>query len=234
MRPLLLWRYEVRRAGWAAVLAPPLVAAIVVLLAVVDAADGADQRGTVIRNLFAALEMGLPLVAGIGAASLVGRDPAAELQLTVPTPYRATLLRRLAVVVGWTALVALLIAAVLLVIDGWADRPQAHGAVVGQLVWLAPTLWLAAVGFLAGAVFRGPAAAGGLVAVLWMIEQILTEAVQQHQWSRLLYLFATSQGTVPADWTGNRLTLVATAIVLGIAAWLLLGGTERLVRGEAG
>jgi hypothetical protein len=214
------------------VLGPPLVAAAVVLLAVLDSSDGADQRAAAIRNLFATLEMGLPLVAGIGAASLVGRDPAAELQLTVPTPYRATLLRRLAVVIGWTALAALLIAAILLVTDGWDDRPQAHGAVVGQLVWLAPTLWLAAVGFLAGAVFRGPAAAGGLVAVLWMLEQIFTGAVQEYWWSRMLYLFATIRGAVPADWLGNRLILVATAIVLGIAAWLLLGRIERLVGGE--
>jgi hypothetical protein len=233
VRPLPLWRYEVRRAGWAAALAPPLVAAVVVLLAVVDSAEGGGQRGAVIRNLFATLEMGLPLVAGIGAASLVGRDPAAELQLTVPTPYRATLLRRLAVVVGWTVPAALLITAALLVADGWGDRPQAHGAVVGQLVWLAPTLWLAAVGFLAGAVFRGPAAAGGLVAVLWILEQVFPGAVQDHGWSRMLYLFATIRGAVPADWTANRLTLVTTAIVLGLAGWLLLGGIERLVRGEA-
>lgn len=229
MRPLPLWRYEIRRAGWAAVLAPPLVAAVAALLAVVD--SGAEQGG-VTRNLFATLEMGLPLVAGIGAASLVGRDPAAELQLTVPTPYRATLLRRLAVVVGWTALTALLIAAILLAAGGWDDRPQAHGAVVGQLVWLAPTLWLAALGFLAGAAFGSPAAAAGLVAVLWILEQTFPGAVQEHRWSRLLYLFATNRGAVPADWTGNRLTLLATAIVLGSAAWLLLRRIERLVRGE--
>ena len=103
---------------------------------------------------------------------------------------------------------------------------------MGQLVWLAPTLWLAAVGLLAGAVFRGPAAASGLVAVLWIFEQIFAGAVQEHWWSRMLYLFATIRGAVPADWTANRLALLATAIVPGIAAWLLLGRIERLVQGE--
>jgi hypothetical protein len=49
----------------------------------------------------------------------------------------------------------------------------------------------------------------------------------------MLYLFATIRGSVPEDWTGNRLTLLGTAIVLGIAAWLLLGRAERLVSGEA-
>jgi hypothetical protein len=232
VRPLPLWRYEIRRAGWTALLAPPLLAAVVVLLAVLDSSDGAGQRGAW-WNMFATLEIGLPLVAGIGAASLVGRDPAAELQLTMPTAYRATLLRRLAVVVGETALAALLIAGILVATGRWAQWPQAHGAVVGQLVWLAPTLSLAAAGLLAGAVFRTPAAAGGLVAVLWILEHIFAGALQEHRWSRMLYLFATIRGTVPADWTGNRLTLLATAVVLGIAAWLLLGRTERLVGGEA-
>lgn len=232
MRPLALWRYEIRRAGWTALLAPPLLAAVVVLLAILDSSDGADP-GRAWWNMFATLEVGLPLVAGIGAASLVGRDRAAELQLTMPTAYRTTLLRRLAVVVGETALAALLIAGILIISGRWTQWPEAHGALVGQLVWLAPTLSLAAAGLLAGAVFRAPAAAGGLIAVLWILEQLFAGVLQEHRWSRMLYLFATIRGSVPEDWTGNRLTLLATAIVLGIAAWLLLGRAERLVSGEA-
>ena len=227
MTSLPLWRYEVRRVGWAALLTPPLAAAVVAGFALVDRSPGADERSAS-GNLFAALEMALPLVTGIGAASLVGRDPTVELQLTLPTRYRTTLLRRLAVLLGWTGLVALAIAAYLIG-TGW---PWTHGTVVGQLIWLAPTLWLAAVGLLAGAVLRSPAAAGGLVAVLWLVEQLFRATFQEHAWSRLLYLFATTRGAVPGDWMANRLTLVGTALALGVAAWALLGRTERLVGGE--
>lgn len=231
MRSIPLWRYEVRRVGWGVLLAPPLVAALVVAVTLLDGSDGAGT-GAATRNLFATLELALPLVAGVGAASLVGRDPAVELQLTMPTRYRGTLLRRLALLLGATALVAVLIVGLLLATGDWARFPPARGAVVGQLVWLAPTLWLAAVGFLAGAVLTGPAAAGGLVAVLWALQQIFVGVIQEHRWSRLLYLFATTRGTAPTDWMENRLVLLATAIGFGLAGWLLLGRAERLVARE--
>jgi len=224
MRPIDLWRYEVRRAGWTALLTPPVALAALVLLALLDGGSATD------RSLVLALEMALPLAAGVGAASLIGHDPAVELQLTVPTGYRSTLLRRLAVTLGWTALLAVLVVAGLVVTGRW---PADHGPLPGQLVWLAPTLCLAGLGLLAGAAFRRPAAATGLVATVWIVEQIFADPVQDHTWSRLLYLFATTRGTVPADWTANRLTLLAAAVAFGGVAWALLGRAERLLHGEA-
>jgi hypothetical protein len=230
-RPLPLWRHEIRRAGWTALLTPPLAAGAFVLAAALDAGNTTDLSTA--RTLFAALEMGAPLAAGIGAASLIGRDPTAELLLTMPTGYRSVLLRRLAATVGWTALVALLLAGTLLATGWWARWPAHHGAVPGQLTWLAPTLALAGLGLLAGAALRGPAAAGGLVAVFWIIQQIFAGPVQEQTWSRLLYLFATTRGAAPGEWTANRLTLIGAAAVLCAAAWLLLGRTERLLQGAA-
>ncbi|MCW6007935.1 hypothetical protein K1W54_25830 [Micromonospora sp. CPCC 205371] len=230
MRPLPLWRHEARRAGWTALLTPPLAVAAPVLIAFVDASGNASDH-EIAQSLFGALEMGVPLAAGIGAASLVGRDPAAELLLTTPAGYRAILLRRLAITVGWTALVAVLLAGSMIATGWWAKWPANHGALPGQLVWLAPTLGLAGLGFLAGAAFRGPAAAGGLVAICWIFQQLFADAAQEHGWSRLLYLFATTRGAMPADWTANRITLIAAAAVLGAVAWLLLGRTERLLQG---
>ncbi|MGN9910329.1 hypothetical protein ACTMTJ_22505 [Phytohabitans sp. LJ34] len=223
MRPIDLWRYEVRRAGWTALLTPPVATAALVLIALLD--GGADTD----RNLVAALEMALPLAAGVGAASLVGRDPAVELQLTVPTAYRSTLLRRLAVTFGWAALLAVLLVAGLLATGWW---PESRGVLSGQLIWLAPTLWLAGLGFLGGAAFRSPAAAGGLVATVWIVDQVFA-GLQEHYWFRLVYLFATTRGAVPEDWTANRVTLVTTALALGVLGWVLLGRSERLLRGEA-
>lgn len=229
MRPIDLWRYEVRRTGWTALLTPPVATAALVLLALLD--SGANTDDATARNLLAALEMALPLAAGIGAASLVGRDPAAELHLTVPTAYRSTLLRRLTVTLGWAALLAVLVVAVLFATGWWQRFPASRDVLSGQLVWLAPTLALGGLGFLAAAALRSPAAAGGLVATCWIIQQVFA-GLQEHLWYRLLYLFATTRGAVPADWTANRLTLVAAALAFGVAGWLLLGRTERLVRGE--
>ncbi|MET7401136.1 hypothetical protein ABZS66_47415 [Dactylosporangium sp. NPDC005572] len=220
---LQLWRHEVRRAGRVAWIAPPVTAAGVVLLAVVDRSDGAAGRDA-LRNLFAALELALPLIAGVLAASLVGRDPAAELLLTTPVRYRTVLLRRLTVIVGWTAATALAAAAVLIPAGRWE-----HGPVAGQLVWLAPTLWLAAAGWLAAAVLRSPGAAGGIVAVLWLLQQVLGGPIQDSRAGRLLYLFASTRGADPGDWAGNRAVLLGTAAGLGAAAWVLLGRAERLV-----
>lgn len=181
------------------------------------------------RNLLGVLEMAVPLAAGVGGASLVGRDPATEVQLAVPTPYRSTLLRRLVVTLGWAALVAALLAVGLIATGWWERWPASHGAFTGQLTWLAPTLGLGAVGFAAGAVFRGPAAAGAVVTSLWMFQQIFADLVQQHYPGRLLYLFATTRGAVPGDWAANRLTLIGVAVALVALALVVLNRAERLI-----
>jgi hypothetical protein len=227
VRPLTLWRHEVRRAGWAALLGPPAAAAVGVALALADPMSGSDA-GTA-RNLVAILEIGVPLAAGVGCASLVGSDPATEVQLSVPTPYRVTLARRLAVTLGWAAVVSIVLAAVL-VATGWWDRwPDNHGAVSGQLIWLAPSLGLGAAGFAAGAVSRSPAAAGAVVTSLWLLELILAGPAQEHRPGRLLYLFATTRGTTSGDWTANRLTLIGVSAVLIALALVVLGRVERLI-----
>jgi hypothetical protein len=126
MRPLSLWRHEVRRAGPAALLTPPIVALVVVAIAVDSAIrlhDPGPSTALILQNL---LELGLPLAAGVGAASLVGCDPAVELQLPLPTAYRATILRRLTAGTGWVAAIAVTVV-LGAVATGWWDRwPGAH------------------------------------------------------------------------------------------------------------
>jgi hypothetical protein len=226
VRPLTLWRHELRRAGRAALLGPPVAAAIGVALVLAD--PPAHDAGTA-RNLLGILEIAMPLAAGVGCASLVGSDPATEVQLSVPTPYRVTLARRLTVTLGWTAVVSALFAAVL-VATGWWDRgPETHGAFGGQLTWLAPTLGLGAVGFVTGALSRSPAAAGAVVTSLWLFQLLFAGPVQEHRPGRLLYLFATTQGTAPGDWAANRLTLIAVSAALVALALVVLGRAERLI-----
>jgi hypothetical protein len=233
MRPLSLWGHEVRRAGWATLL-PPVIAAVTL---VVVAVDGAARLGQPIRStaliLQSLLEMALPLAAGVGAASLVGRDPAVELQLTLPTAYRTTILRRLVVSAGWVAVIALT-AAMVMVASGWWHRwPAAHPPLPGQLTWLAPTLCLSGLGLLTGALSGSPATATSVVVALWFFELAAGGLLQQHQWSRLLYLFATTRGTVDQDWTANRLTLLAAGAAMISAGWMLLRRPSRLLTKEA-
>jgi len=233
MRPLSLWRHEVRRAGWATLLAPPIAAGIVVVVAV----DGAARLGQPSRDtahlLQSLLEIALPLAAGVGAASLVGVDPTVELHLTLPTAYRTTILRRLVVTVGWVAVIALTAAAVMVASGWWHRWPAAHPPLAGQLTWLAPTLCLAGLGLLAGAVSGSPATATSAVAALWFFDLAAGGLLQEHRWSRLLYLFATTRGTVEADWTANRLTLLAAGAAMTTAGWLLLRRPSRLLTKEA-
>jgi hypothetical protein len=228
MAPLVLWRHEIRRAGWAALLTPPVCAALVALLAVLQAANPGNEV-LAARTLHAVLEQGIPLAVGVVAGSLIGRDPATELQLTVFRDYRGTLLRRLSLTLTWAGLIAVG-TTVALKATGWWDRwPTAPAPVLGQLTWLAPTLWLAGLGFLAGAVLRSPAAAGGLVAGVWIAEQILANTMAGHPWTRSLNLFATTRGT-GQDWLTNRLVLLGTGVALFVAAWVVLARTERLIK----
>src|SRR6266511_2753538 len=233
MRPLSLWRHEVRRAGWAALLAP-LAAAVGLAVLAVDGAIRLDQpdqsTALVLQSL---LELALPLAAGMGAANLVGRDPAVELQLTLPTAYRSTILRRLLVTAGWVALVALTTAAFMVASGWWHRWPEAHPALAGQLTWLAPNLCLTGLGLLAGALSGSPAVASIVVASLWVFEYAAVGQLQEHRWSRLLYLFATTRGTVDKDWTANRLTLLAAGVAMTAAGWLLLRRPSRLLTKEA-
>ncbi|WP_432976899.1 hypothetical protein [Dactylosporangium sp. CA-233914] len=229
MRPLTLWRYEARRAGWAALLGPPIAVALGVAAALANPLPGDTNTA---RILLGGLEMAVPLAAGVACASLVGRDPATEIQLTAPTPYRVTLLRRMAVTLGWTAAVAVLTAAVLIATGWWSRWPANHGVLAGQLTWAAPAVGLSGLGFAAGAVFRSPAAAGALVTTLWAIQQFFAGLAQEHLPGRLLYLFATTRGTVPGDWTANRLALLAAGIAFTGLALVVLRRPERLINEE--
>ncbi|WP_460399380.1 hypothetical protein [Actinophytocola sediminis] len=231
MTPLALWRHEVRRTGWAAPVTLSVCAAFVVLLAVLQAGGGNDVATA--RTLQAVLEMGMPLAAGVVAASLVGRDVAVELQASVFREYRSTLLRRLVITFGWTAVIAGG-TSVALTVSGWWHRwPLAPAPALGQLVWLAPTLCLAGLGFLLGALLRSPAAAGGLVAAVWLVQQLLADAMRDWTPTQLMYLFATTRGS-DVDWLANRLVLLASGVALLVAGWLVLARAERLVRGEDG
>ncbi|MCG5221050.1 hypothetical protein [Streptosporangium sp. KLBMP 9127] len=228
MKPIALWAHEVRLAGLPALLGPPALAVLIVLLILFDPLLGSPDARTVMF-LMILVEAGFPLLAGMAAASLPSRDPTVELRLTLSGGYRPVLLRRLAVSIGWCALCALAVTAPL-ASSGWWN--PAYGGPAGQLVWLSPLLWLSGLGLLAAVALRNSAAAGSVVAFVWTLEQVVAGPLQENVVSRLLYLFATTRGAASEGWAGNRLTLLATALLLVLAAWFLLHDPERVLEGE--
>ncbi|MER5422488.1 hypothetical protein [Streptosporangium roseum] len=231
MKPLDLWSHEIRRAGPSALLAPPALVVLIALLAAFGTRLG-SREGNTAWFLLGAVETGIPLLTGTAAASLIGRDRAVELQSTLPTGYRSTLLRRLAVTVGWAGLCALAASALLIATGWWDLMPGVPGGLTGQLTWLSPMLWLSALGLLAAATFRSTTAAATVVAFVWVFEQVFSSVFRESPVFRLLHLFATTRGTAPGEWLPNRLTLLSTAVLLLAAAWPLLGDAERTLGGE--
>jgi hypothetical protein len=223
-----LWAYEARRVGWPVLATPAAVIAGVIAVAAVMTEGGAP-RHAVVRLVVAGLEVMLPLAAAIGATELVGRDRAVELHLSLPTPYRVTLLRRLAITLAWPALLAAASTAVLHTLDWWAPT---HSGAAGVLVWLAPLFWLPALGVFLAVLLRNATAASGLIAGLWLVEQLFAAAFAASAAGRAVYLFpATWLAGIPG-WPVNRAVLLTTAVALLAGTWALLARPHRLLTEE--
>ncbi len=175
------------------------------------------------RVVTAALEAGVPLAAGIAAASLVATEPALELQLGMPGGYRPAALRRLAILFVWASLVSF---------AGWLAADMAGllaawgpdvGPAAAQLTWLAPLAFFVAAGALAAVVLRARAAAAGLIGTLWVAGLVLPVAATP--WLRAWYPFMTIFDPRTPDWLVTRLVLllVAGTLILILARCLRAG-----------
>ena len=224
-----LIRYEFRRLGLMGFLTPALVASLFCGLALLMTLGGAD-KAQVARVLVAGLELGLPLAAGVVATGIAADEPAIDLQLALFTRYRTTLLRRLALLVAWTSLFCL-VWSVALRLSGlwnlWVQEPFP----VGQLLWVSPLLWFVAVGAAAALVFGGRSVGGALLGGLWTFEIVFRGLFIGKDWLRPEFLFATTFAPGAYYWLSNRLALISTALVVGLAVWLLSSRTEALAKG---
>ncbi|MFG1926503.1 hypothetical protein [Cryptosporangium sp. NPDC048952] len=219
MRPLPLWRHELSRTGWATLVTPPL--ALIAPLAL-TALGGADRH----RLLLVGPEAVLPLAVSLVAVSIVARDPVTELHLTLPTRFRATLLRRLGLLLLVAGLAAAAYCAILLAADAWAGPPLPQGA----LLWVAPMLALTALAVVVGGLTRSVSLATTAVGGLWLLEQLFVSTFTEHlSW---LYLFPTLRLGIGPDWTGSRLTLLAVAVVVAAGAAWAIGRPEQLLTEE--
>lgn len=224
-----LIRYELRRLGWMGLLTHALVTILFCGLALLMTLGGAD-KAQVSRILVAGLELGLPLAAGVVAAGIAAEEPAIDLQLALLTHYRTTLLRRLALLVAWISLFAFAWSVALQLLGLWSLWvPEPF--LVGQLVWVSPLLWFVAVGAAVALVLGGRSVSGALLGGLWTFEILFRDLFLSKDWLRPEFLFATTYTPGAEYWLSNRLALISTALVVGLAVWLLSSRTELMAKG---
>jgi hypothetical protein len=223
--------YEVRWLGWSGLAMPALILAFVAGMGLLMDLNGAG-REQISRLLATVPEWGLPLAAGVMASNVVAREPAVDLHLTLETRYRTTVARRLAVLVGWTALASFVWCAALRAVGLW--QLWVPGSfLLGQLSWLSPLLWFVALGALLALALRSRAASGAILGGLWVVEHLFGGLMFQYDWLSRFFLFATTYALeMGMDyWVENRLVLLASALAMLLAVALLLGRTEALVAG---
>ena len=224
-----LWTHEARRVGLP-VLAVP-VAATVLGAALVAAGGGLADR--VVPG---AIETLPALGAGIAVVAAIGRDPARELLLSLPTGYGGTLALRITPVLAATAVGAALLTTGAVLAGAWHGAPD---VLTAQLVWLAPVLFLSAVGALATMATASAAWGTAVVAVLWVLEAAQSSLFIGRPWQPL-YLFA--DGVVPAApfhdaggltdaWWRDRWALCLAALAGTAVSVALARRPERLLRG---
>jgi hypothetical protein len=224
-----LLRYEVRVLG-------PWLFALPVAVACVFAATVAmmwfrqAHHSDIASVVMAGVEGAVPLMAGIGAATVVSYDPAMELQLAVPEVYRVTMLRRLALFLGWSSLVEVAAVAILAAFWPWT---LAKSGLDGYLfTWLAPLLWFGAWGAALTLLLRSRAASVAILGVVWVVELLFHALLAAYGWTRALYVFATMFNAAESFWGSNRLELLATALTLFAVVWFYLHNSEWCLRGE--
>jgi hypothetical protein len=177
----------------------------------------------------AVLEACLPLAAAILSATIAVRDDALEVQLTLPRIYARTALLRGALLFGWVAALEIVSTVALGIIFPAVVSGSLARAL---LVWLAPALWLAGIGWLLALVLRSRAVAIALVGTIWIAQLVFHGYFASQAWARPWFLFATVYVPGAAFWWANRAELVATGVVLCLVAWLIVANPERRFRAE--
>jgi hypothetical protein len=215
---------ERRIVGWLP-LALPVATIAVLLVSAVTLVVAAGAWAEARRLLVAGLETVLPLTIGLATAVVVAGDPGVELQLSLATPYRVTVLRRVVLVTG-AGCAAALSATAVLAASGLLPGVSTAGFV---LLWAAPVAWFAAAGTVAGAGL-GRAAGGGLLSAVWLVQQVGGGLLAARPWTRPLWMFVTTQAGRTPDWVVNRAALLVQAAVLTGAAWVLLRRNDRLLQ----
>ena len=197
-------------------------AALWLLFVVFVLALGPAARFTLTRAYLGFL---VPLTAGLLAAYALLDDPALELRFATPQRALSMLLGRVGLILAVHAVAALafeLFAAALGV-----DLSPLGGVVRLQLVWLIPTLALAALGAcgsLAGAhTVVGACLAGGF----WLVQLMMKGWCMTN--AKPLFVFLGVFAPADAGLAANQRTLVGATITLLLLGWRLLLRRERYI-----
>ena len=217
-------RLEAMLGGRWSYLAAPLALAGFAALGVLFGSTG--------RMITAGLETGVPLAAGLAAASMLASEPALELQLAIPGGVRPAILIRVGAVFGWSALVSAIAWLAADLSGAFASRVPAGGPVVAQLTWLAPLAGFTVAGALLAVAFRSRAMASGSLMAFWVAGHAFHDAFESEPLLRSWYPFLTTYAVDASDWAATRLVLVGltTATLVGLGA--CLGAGEWLLASE--
>jgi hypothetical protein len=238
MRPTRL-RYDLRAVGLLTAGLPLLVTLI--YLAFTAIVYNATLRGggtlayarfQALRGVIGLLENGLPLAAGLVAASAAVQDPVLELHLTLARRYRSTVALRLALVTLGVLLLAGVVFAAAVAAGFW-ESGVLQPLPEGPLIWLAPVLAFGALGAALALALRSRAAGSAVVGLLWIAQFLFKPLWLENGPLRYVYAFLTEEDGIPAYWLANRLTLLALALALGLAVLYLVGRDEALLAPEA-
>jgi hypothetical protein len=223
---------ERRVLGWRVVGVPALAAVVVVGLALLGEIGGRTS-GVATALVTGGIELVVPLSAAVATGFVVGADPARELQLSLPRPYRNTVGRRALLATLAPALVALLLLHLVLRPNGQEVEAVGWAGWAVDLTWLATLIWMTAVVCFCTVALRSATAAVALMAVLAATEVLLHDLFVSTPWLRPLFLLATTAGVAPSEWWMNRVALLMMAAPIVALTALLLRRPDRLLLEEA-
>ncbi len=233
-------RYELKFLGLRAILPPVLVLAGFAILATVFALISNNPASSTAHLLGSSLEMFLPIAVGTTVTLVCIRDPALELQLTFPRSYASTAIKRLTIIIGWTACLALINSLLLSLfkLNSWPTQFQ-HWPIftqylLAQLIWCAPLLWFAGLGLCLALLTRSFVASTAVLGGIWIIEVLfLKNLLPGNAWLQSVLLFPTTLLPEATFWLSSRITVLITAAIMLILSWFLLHRTESLLKGSS-
>lgn len=231
-------RYELRIIGWWTFFTPVVIMLCLLPLTFIFLSMHAENL-RISQVLTASLEMLLPVATGLLVANLVGHDVALELHLTFPHKYRLTAVLRVALMVAWSAAIALFSSAFLYHLKYVRLPAQLIGMQVlpqfftWQLAWLAPLGLFITLGACCTLLMRSRAASSALLGGIWMLEAVFYGYFASLAGLKPFFLFPTTLAPTISFWLANRWGLLGIALVLSLLAWFLLSKSESLLRGAS-
>lgn len=210
------WRYSLRYAPW-----PFAVGSALAALAVFWLVRAGWLRMIPTETLVALI---VPAVAAIQAAFIFSPEdePALEVQLAAGRPLAWTVLERLACLVALQGLAAAASGFV-------AGMAGGEGIWIGVSRWIAPLIFLPALGVYLTVATRRPVASMSVVSLLCFVFVAFGESML-HQWPFTWPLQLYLAPDHP-DYLLNRLLLIGLGLVLAFAAARLTRDEERLLWG---